>query len=53
MDVSAKQLVTLFKEAINFPQPNTLEGSVESIRNYYKMIRQFANMANLYETVSR
>ncbi len=49
MDVSAKQLVALFKETINFPQPNTLEGSVESIRNYYKMIRQFATMANIYQ----
>ena len=49
MDVSAKQLVSLFKESINFPQPNTLDGSVESIRNYYKMIRQFATMANIYQ----
>ncbi len=49
MDVSAKQLVSLFKESINFPQPNTIDGSVESIRNYYKMIRQFATMANIYQ----
>jgi hypothetical protein len=48
VDVSAKQLVALFKEAINLSQPNTLEGSVESISNYYKMIRQFATMATLY-----
>ena len=48
MDVSAKQLVTLFKESISFPQPNTLDGSEESIRNYYKMIRQFATLANVY-----
>jgi hypothetical protein len=49
MDVSAKQLVSLFKESINIPQPNTIDGSVESIRNYYKMIRQFATMANIYQ----
>ena len=49
MDVSAKQLVSLFKESINIPQPNTLDGSVESVRNYYKMIRQFATMANIYQ----
>ena len=49
MDVSAKQLVSLFKESINFPQPNTLDGSVDSIKNYYKMIRQFATMANIYQ----
>jgi len=49
VDVSAKQLVTLFKEAINFPHPNTLGGSVESIRSYYKMIQQFATMANIYQ----
>ena len=49
MDVSAKQLVSLFKESISFPQPNTLDGSVESIGNYYKMIRQFATMANIYQ----
>ena len=49
MDVSAKQLVSLFKESINIPQPNTLDGSIESIRNYYKMIRQFATMANIYQ----
>jgi len=49
MDVSAKQLVSLFKKAINFPQPNTLGGSVKSIRNYYKMIQQFATMADLYQ----
>ena len=49
MDVSAKQLVTLFKEAINFSEPNSLGGSEESIRNYYKMTRQFATMANIYQ----
>ena len=49
MDISAKQLVPLFKETINFQQPNTLEGSAESIRNYYKMTRQFATMANTYQ----
>ena len=49
MDVSAKQLVSLFKESMNLPQPNTLDGSVESIRNYYKMTRQFATMANIYQ----
>ncbi|MBC2724653.1 MAG: hypothetical protein HGJ97_18680, partial [Desulfosporosinus sp.] len=49
MDVSAKQLVTLFKEAINFSQPETLGGSAESIRNYYKMTQQFATMANTYQ----
>jgi len=49
VDISAKQLVILFKDAINLPQPNTLEGSVESISNYYKMIRQFAKMAKLYQ----
>ena len=49
MDISAKQLVSLFKESINIPQPNTLDGSVESVRNYYKMIRQFATMANIYQ----
>ena len=49
MDVSAKQLVTLFKETINISRPNTLEGSAESLRNYYKMTRQFATMANTYQ----
>ena len=49
MDVSAKQLVRLFKESISFPQPDTLDGSVESIRNYYKMVQQFATMANIYK----
>jgi len=49
MDVSAKQLVSLFKESINFQQTNTLDGNVESIRNYYKMIQQFATMANIYQ----
>lgn len=51
LDVSTKQIVTFFKDAINFPQPNTLEGSVESISNYYKMIRQFAKMAKLYQNL--
>ena len=49
MDVSAKQLVSLLKESINLPHPNTLNGSEESIRNYYKMIQQFATIANLYK----
>jgi len=49
MEVSAKQLVRLFKDSINYPQPGTLDGSVESIRNYYKMIQQFATMANIYQ----
>ncbi len=49
MDVSAKQLVTLFKETINIQQPNTLGGSAESIGSYYKMTRQFATMANMYQ----
>jgi len=47
-DLSAKQLVTLFKEAISFPQSETLEGSVESIGSYYEMIQQFATMADTY-----
>ena len=49
MDESAKQLVILFKEAKSLRQPNTLEGSVESIGNYYKMIQQFATMAKTYQ----
>jgi len=49
MDISAKQLVSLFKESTNFPQSNTIDGSVESIRNYFKMIQQFATMANMYQ----
>jgi len=49
LDVSAKQLVSLFKESIRFPQSNTIDGSVESIRNFYKMIQQFATMANMYQ----
>lgn len=51
MDVSAKQLVTVFKETIHLPQPNTLEGSVESISNYYKMVQQFATMAKMYQNL--
>ncbi len=49
MDVSAKQLVTLFKEAINSPEQKTPGGSLESIRSYYKMIQQFASMAHMYQ----
>jgi len=49
MYISGRQLVTLFKEAIKFPWPDTLDGSVESIRSYYKMIQQFAIMANTYQ----
>ena len=48
-NVSAKQLVTLFKEAISFPQSETLGGSSESIESYYKMIQQFAAMADIYQ----
>jgi hypothetical protein len=33
MDVSAKQLVSLFKESINIPQPNTIDGSVEEFNS--------------------
>ena len=46
--VSAKQLVALFEDAINIQQPNTLGGSTESLKSYYKMIQQFANMAHTY-----
>jgi hypothetical protein len=45
--VSAKQLVALFEDAINIQQPNTLGGSTESLKSYYKMIQQFASMAHL------
>ena len=48
MKVSANQLVTLFKKAINSPEQKTLGGSLESIRSYYKMIQQFASMAHIY-----
>ncbi|MBL0714984.1 MAG: hypothetical protein JJV98_14930, partial [Desulfosarcina sp.] len=48
MDPSARQLVALFKKAIHFPNPDTLGGNAESINNYYKMIGQFAAMANIY-----
>jgi hypothetical protein len=46
--VSAKQLVALFEDAINIQQPNTLGGSTESLKSYYKMIQQFASMAHTY-----
>jgi hypothetical protein len=48
VDVSAKQLIHLFKEAINLPEQKTQGGSLESIRSYYKMIQQFASMAHIY-----
>jgi len=48
-DISAKQLLPLLKEAVNLSQSDPLEGSVESIRSYYKMIRQFAAMADTYQ----
>ena len=48
-DMSAKQLVTLFKEAIKIPQSESLGGSAESFKSYYKMIRQFAAMADVYQ----
>jgi len=46
--VSAKRLVALFEDAINIQQPNTLGGSTESLKSYYKMIQQFAGMAHTY-----
>ena len=46
--VSAKQLVALFEDAINVQQPNTLGGSTESLKSYYKMIQQFAATAHTY-----
>ena len=49
MDVSVKQLVTLFKKAINSPEQKIPGGSLESIRSYYKMIQQFASMAHIYQ----
>ena len=49
--VSAKQLVALFKDAINTQQPNTLGGSTESLKSYYKMIQQFASMAHTYRNL--
>ena len=48
-DMSAKQLVTLFKEAMKIPQSESLGGSGESFKSYYKMIRQFAAMADVYQ----
>ena len=47
--VSAKQLVALFEDAINIQQPNTLGGSTESLKSYYKMIQQFATIAHTYQ----
>ncbi len=49
MSVSVKQLVTLFKKAINSPEQKTLGGSLESIKSYYKMTQQFASMAHIYQ----
>jgi len=49
MSVSVKQLVTLFKKAINSPEQKIPGGSLESIRSYYKMIQQFASMAHIYQ----
>ena len=49
MDVSVKQLVTLFKEAIISPEQKIPGGSLESIKSYYKMIQQFASMAHIYQ----
>lgn len=47
--MSAKQLVALFEDAINIQQPNTLGGSTESLKSYYKMIQQFATIAHTYQ----
>ncbi len=47
--MSAKQLVALFEDAINIRQPNTLGGSTESLKSYYKMIQQFATIAHTYQ----
>ena len=49
MSVSVKQLVNLFKKAINSPEQKIPGGSLESIRSYYKMIQQFASMAHIYQ----
>lgn len=48
VEVSAKQLINLLDKAINHPEQKTIGGSLKSIKNYYKMIQQFASMAHIY-----
>jgi len=47
--ISAKTLLSLFKQALRLDRQNTLGGSVESLESYYNMNKQFAAMARKYK----
>ena len=47
-NVSTRELVFLLRKAMISPQPDILEGSVESTKSYYEMVQQFAAMAHTY-----
>ena len=47
-EISVKTLLSLSKRARHLNQPETLGGSAESLESYYKMIRQFAAIAQKF-----
>ena len=50
-ELSTKQLVELLEKALHLPPADAPGGSMESMQSYFRMIRQFADMANSYQNL--
>lgn len=49
LETSTEQLISLMDKAIHLQPLETLGGSIESLKSYYQMIRNFATMAGSYQ----
>jgi len=48
-ELSTKHLIELLERTLHLPPADALGGSLESLQSYFRMIRQFAAMANSYQ----
>ena len=50
-ELSTRQLIELLEKALHNTPTNALGGSIESLQSYFRMIQQFASMANSYQNL--
>lgn len=50
-ELSTKLLIELLEKALHVHPTDALGGSIESLQSYFRMIQQFASMANSYQNL--
>lgn len=50
-ELSTEHLIEMLERALHLPSADALNGSMESLQSYFRMVRQFAAMANSYQSL--